>query len=47
MIGGWGRFASEGCSATPVHELRAEFVAVDHWPFQPRLQTVVTFSVQP
>jgi hypothetical protein len=29
------------------HELRAEFVAVDHGPFQPRLQTVVTFSVQP
>lgn len=29
------------------HELRAEFVAVDHGPFQPRLQAVVTFSVQP
>jgi hypothetical protein len=29
------------------HELRAEFVAVDHGPFQPRLQTTVTFSVRP
>ena len=28
------------------HELRAEFVAIDHGPFQPRLQVVVTFSVQ-
>jgi hypothetical protein len=35
-------------SASPgQHELRAEFVAVDHGPFQPRVQTVVTFSVQP
>jgi hypothetical protein len=29
------------------HELLAEFVAVDHLPFQPRLQTTVTFSVRP
>jgi hypothetical protein len=29
------------------HELVAEFVAVDHQPFQPRLQTTVTFSVRP
>jgi hypothetical protein len=29
------------------HELRAEFVAVDHLPFQPRLETTVTFSVTP
>jgi hypothetical protein len=29
------------------HELRAEFVAVDHAPFQPRVQTSVTFSVRP
>jgi hypothetical protein len=29
------------------HELVAEFVAVDHLPFQPRLQTTVTFSVRP
>ena len=27
------------------HELRAEFVAVDHGPFQPRVQAEVTFSV--
>ena len=29
------------------HELVAEFVAVDHLPFQPRLQTTVTFTVRP
>jgi hypothetical protein len=35
-------------SASPgPHELRAEFVAIDHGPFEPRLQTAVTFSVQP
>ena len=27
------------------HELRAEFVAVDHRPYQPRVQSEVTFSV--
>jgi hypothetical protein len=27
------------------HELRAEFVAVDHGPFQPRVVATVTFSV--
>ena len=29
------------------HELVAEFVAVDHEPFQPRLRKAVTFSVRP
>jgi hypothetical protein len=29
------------------HELRAEFVAVDHAPFQPRVIATVAFSVQP
>ena len=28
------------------HELRAEFVAVDHGPFQPRVVVTVTFSVR-
>jgi hypothetical protein len=28
------------------HELRAEFVAVDHGPFQPRVVATVTFSVR-
>ena len=28
------------------HELRAEFVAVDHAPFQPRVVATVTFSVR-
>jgi hypothetical protein len=28
------------------HELLAEFVAVDHGPFQPRVRSTVTFSVQ-
>ena len=28
------------------HELRAEFVAVDHAPFQPRVIATVTFSVR-
>jgi hypothetical protein len=28
------------------HELRAEFVAVDHGPFQPRVVRTVTFSVR-
>jgi hypothetical protein len=28
------------------HELRAEFVAVDHAPFQPRVVAMVTFSVR-
>lgn len=28
------------------HELRAEFVAVDHGPFDPRVLATVTFSVQ-
>jgi hypothetical protein len=28
------------------HELRAEFVAVDHGPFEPRVFATVTFSVQ-
>jgi hypothetical protein len=33
-------------SATPgPHELVAEFVAVDHAPFQPRVRATVTFSV--
>jgi hypothetical protein len=27
------------------HQLLAEFVAIDHTPFQPRVQAVVTFSV--
>jgi len=27
------------------HELRAEFVAVDHGPFEPRVMVTVTFSV--
>jgi hypothetical protein len=29
------------------HELQAEFVAIDHEPFQPRLRTTVSFVVQP
>jgi hypothetical protein len=29
------------------HELRAEFVAVDHLPFQPRLLATITFTVRP
>ncbi len=28
------------------HELKAEFVAVDHAPFDPRVVTTVSFSVQ-
>jgi hypothetical protein len=33
-------------SATPgQHTLTAEFVAVDHAPFQPRVRATVTFSV--
>ena len=28
------------------HTLRAEFVAVDHRPFQPRVVAVVTFEVR-
>jgi hypothetical protein len=28
------------------HELRAEFVAVDHGPFDPRVVATVAFSVQ-
>lgn len=28
------------------HELRAEFVAVDHGPFEPRVTVTVTFSVR-
>jgi hypothetical protein len=35
-------------SASPgPHELRAEFVAIDHGPFDPRLQTTVGFVVRP
>jgi hypothetical protein len=35
-------------TATPgQHELRAEFVAIDHGPFEPRLQTTVGFVVRP
>jgi hypothetical protein len=34
-------------SAAPGHhELRAEFVAVDHGPFEPRVVATVTFSIQ-
>jgi hypothetical protein len=29
------------------HELVAEFVAVDHGPFDPRVQATTTFSVVP
>jgi hypothetical protein len=29
------------------HQLLAEFVAIDHAPFQPRVQAMVTFSVRP
>jgi hypothetical protein len=29
------------------HQLLAEFVAIDHAPFQPRVQAVVTFTVRP
>jgi hypothetical protein len=29
------------------HVLRAEFVAVDHEPFQPRVIATVTFQVEP
>ena len=29
------------------HELRAEFVAVDHGPFEPRVRTTVGFVVRP
>jgi hypothetical protein len=35
-------------AATPgQHELRAEFVAVDHGPFAPRVVATATFSVHP
>jgi len=33
-------------AASPgLHELRAEFVALDHGPFQPQVVATVTFSV--
>jgi hypothetical protein len=35
-------------SAPPgTHSLRAEFVAMDHQPFDPRIEVVVTFEVDP
>jgi hypothetical protein len=43
MTGLQGQF-----SAPPgVHTLRAEFVAIDHGPFRPRVLATVTFSVHP
>jgi hypothetical protein len=33
-------------AAPGVHELRAEFVAVDHGPFDPRVAATVTFTVR-
>jgi hypothetical protein len=35
-------------SARPgTHTLRAEFVAIDHLPFDPRVSVTVTFTVDP
>ena len=42
-----GRIATVVTASPGRHELRGEFVAVDHGPFQPLVQTVVRFTVQP
>jgi hypothetical protein len=44
MLGG---LDGEPRAAPGTHVLRAEFVAIDHAPFQPRVLATVSFQVRP